>query len=34
MLLEDPSSFFDTANVYPHGNTERYLGQGLKKYAK
>ena len=27
-------NFFDTANVYSYGDSERYLGHALKKYAK
>lgn len=27
-------NFFDTANVYSHGDSERYLGHALKKYAE
>lgn len=27
-------NFFDTANIYTHGESEQFLGRALKKYAK
>lgn len=32
--LDQGINFFDTANVYSHGNSEIILGKAIKKYAK